>query len=363
VDTLNSVPNKQNPSENPILKEKLERFLNSHNFQGGLDIMDEVKDIPTHIKKSNDLSILSFNAEATFKMKEYQKTIELLSQFIEQSEGMDKAVGYQKRALAYYLSCNKVYAHTDYKNYLSELVKVTKDDFALAEIYRLLKDFDNAIKHYDLAKTKLNLYKVFIGKAIYYQDKKKHFEADHVLHQGIEEISTHIKQNPCGWSFNDCLFWGLYESRSHIYSALRKYDLALSDINRALVLWDLKQPNPYYAQRAQIYAKRGDYNKAAADIQKANEITFNSSMGYLLQQANIYLKLCNFALALQSYTDALHAAKNDDINKYKALTGLANIHRKLDQIKEADEYSTESHKLEGFTVLLDKYHAELESLI
>lgn len=77
-----------------------------------------------------------------------------------------------------------------------------------------------------------------------------------------------------------------FVNRGQVYSELREYDLAISDLDRAIEL-KANEPAAYYSRR-NAYVKRGEIERAVTDYGKAIELNENHAGAYL-NRAN-----CNF---------------------------------------------------------------------
>ncbi|WP_072924754.1 tetratricopeptide repeat-containing S1 family peptidase [Microcystis aeruginosa] len=102
-------------------------------------------------------------------------------------------------------------------------------------------------------------------------------------------------------------FAGAYVNRGILYSDLQKYDLALSDYSKAIDI----NPNlaKAYYNRGNLYKDLQKYDLALADYDKAIELNRNYAMAYY-NRGNLYSDLQKYDLALSDYSKAIDINPN-----------------------------------------------------
>ena len=97
-----------------------------------------------------------------------------------------------------------------------------------------------------------------------------------------------------------------YERRSGAYLALKKYDLAIADLTKAITL-DKRAPvflALVWRQRADVRIEKGDIKGAIEDLTKAIELNPRQSI-YFRLRAKAYLKQNNLDFAIADFTKGI----------------------------------------------------------
>jgi len=123
-------------------------------------------------------------------------------------------------------------------------------------------------------------------------------------------------------------------NRGYAYTNLKRYDLALSDLNQAIQL----NPNlaQAYGNSGIVFVEIGDYSSAIDSFTKAIEID-NSNASYYANLAFSYAQIKNYSQAISSYIDAIKIEPNN----VSLHLDLAFVYLCINQFEKAlDEYST-----------------------
>lgn len=128
---------------------------------------------------------------------------------------------------------------------------------------------------------------------VFYQAKK--------YDQALQSIDKYLESGQD--EDKKSLLW----SRSNLNLALKQYDNAIEDCNKALAL---AKTDPWtYHLRSMAYAAKHDEKNASADADKAIELSGNDLI-YTMNRALVYKMLGNYAKAIQDYSTVI--AKEPD---------------------------------------------------
>lgn len=142
--------------------------------------------------------------------------------------------------------------------------------------FTYLKDYEKALKDYETA-TKLNPNKAYVyeHKGELYKELKKYPEA-------IKNYKKALQVDPENFSDFD------YIKLGDIYKELKKYSEAIEIYTQAIEKLPKFAHSDHrvfaYNDRAEIYIKLGEYDKAVADCDKGLELTSDSISVWLLEK-------------------------------------------------------------------------------
>ncbi|WP_045356369.1 trypsin-like peptidase domain-containing protein, partial [Microcystis aeruginosa] len=183
----------------------------------------------------------------------------------------------------------------DLKNFHSSILQLQ------SVVYRYLGDFSTsagrereARENYEQALTVINqAISLVPNNPNHYNEKSSVLSRLKRYDEGLAAINQAINLAPrAAW----------YLNRGNLYSDLQKYELALSDYNKAIDI------NPNYAgaynNRGILYKDLQKYELALSDYNKAIDINPNFAMAYN-NRGNLYSDLQKYELALSDYNKAI----------------------------------------------------------
>ena len=98
-----------------------------------------------------------------------------------------------------------------------------------------------------------------------------------------------------------------YQARGDVYAAKGEYDRAIADFTEAI---RIKKDPAHYAARGRAYEKKGQYDLAIADFDAANR-SAKKPTDYLADRAHAYRLKGDLARAVADYTASIDAEKSD----------------------------------------------------
>ena len=236
------------------------------------------------------------------KQKKYDRALAEMDAYIREiSEPKYKAPAYRVRAIILQESGDNEGAIRGYGKAIEFDPNYVAAYEARAKLYRDAKEYDLALKDVDAALENTRsptAYQQYL-RGIILQDRGNDEAA-------LEAFSKAIEIDP-NYSF-------AYGSRSLIYKNLKKYDLALQDINAAVEY----SPSPtayYYRIRGDIWEKSGEKEAALIDYTKAIELDPNYSSAYLYR-ADLYRNMGKYDLALSDINAAIEKTSSPTAYHY-----------------------------------------------
>jgi tetratricopeptide (TPR) repeat protein/S1-C subfamily serine protease len=171
-------------------------------------------------------------------------------------------------------------------------------------VYRYLENYEQALTVINQAIS------LFPNNPNHYNEKYVVLSRLKRYDEGLAAITQAIDLAPrAAW----------YSNRGNLYSDLQKYELALSDYNKAINI------NPNYAKaylnRGNLYHNQQKYELALADYNKAIKINPNLVEAYY-NRGSLYSDLQKYELALSDYNKAIEL----DSNLAEAYSNRGNIY-------------------------------------
>ena len=265
-------------------------------------------------------------AEQYERLREYDKALaDYDSAIALEPENVNR---YNYRALFYY-------EQKEYNKSIVDFTRATELDPDGAGNWRMLgyvykngiKDYEKALGYYEKSLEVDSTYVNSINsKALIYVEQKKYDLAIKEYSKGIllKEI------DPEGAAY-------CYRNRAEQYERLREYDKALADYDSAIAL-EPENVNRYN-DRAWFYSDiKKDYDLAFIDITKAIELAPDDPNNYNAR-ADFYKDYSKYDLALTDYAKAIELNSNI-YQTARAINNRALIYEELGEIKLAiDEFS------------------------
>ncbi|ELP55199.1 tetratricopeptide repeat family protein [Microcystis aeruginosa TAIHU98] len=160
-------------------------------------------------------------------------------------------------------------------------------------VYRYLENYEQALSVINQAIS------LVPNNPNYYNEKYVVLSRLKRYDEGLAAITQAIDLAPrAAWYFN----------RGNLYYNLQKYDLALSDWNKAIKI------NPNYAEayvnRGNLYSDLQKYDLALSDYSKAIDINRNDAVAYY-NRGLLYYNQQKYDLALSDYSKAIDINPND----------------------------------------------------
>ena len=215
------------------------------------------------IIRMNPKSIIGYRSRANAynAKKEYEKAISEYTQFL-RIDSMSHSA-YASRGFINRTQKSYEAAILDYSNAIRLSPKTMGYYSGRAQVYKSMGDTKNALVDFD-EYIKLNgKASGYIVRGGFYREIKKYDLALNDLNKAIELEPKLIRA---------------YYSRGYFYGISKQYDLALADFNKALTL-DSKNTLGYYG-RAGLQKDKGIYQSAISDFEKVLEINPNDVYSY-----------------------------------------------------------------------------------
>jgi tetratricopeptide (TPR) repeat protein/S1-C subfamily serine protease len=186
---------------------------------------------------------------------------------------------------------------------MKNAIKIKKDQ-DLWQAYYNIAWIELAKKQYDLALSSINTaiyiqlsykqspyYLSYLLKSLIFDDLQQYDNALEAINQGISQGKTDNKEN-----------FLLYKTRGEIFHKLKRYDQAITDFSKAIVI-DTQGANVYNS-RGGAYAEQGNLEKAIQDFNQAIKI----NPQYVKTYNNLgvaYNRQENLEQALQTFNEAI----------------------------------------------------------
>ncbi|MCA2660318.1 MAG: tetratricopeptide repeat protein [Microcystis sp. M049S2] len=249
-----------------------------------------------------------------WRLRRYEEAIKAFDEAIKQNDpknvylawyGKGLALGQLGKAQpameAFQQAINTLPKREDLKNFHSSILQKQ------SVVYRFLGDFSKsagrereARENYEQALTVINqAISLVPNNPNYYNEKWAVLDKLKRYDEGLAAITQAIDLAPrAAW----------YSNRGNLYYDLQKYELALSDWNKAIDI------NPNFAKaynnRGILYSDLQKYDLALSDYSKAIDINPNDAGAYV-NRGVLYSDLQKYDLALSDYSKAIDINRND----------------------------------------------------